>query len=275
MKPMMRISPILGAALLALACTPASPTASTASPSLPPESAAPAAVAAAYRQVAADQLTVAASRAGDEPDAALTPGTVSAGQAVWVLETAGGWHLVVAEGPRDELTIPFGWVPAQVDGADTLEPVGISCPASPMPVAQLVGLGMFGGLACYGSEPIAVDGFTPVACGIGGSPRTGTPDWLNGTWSGTTIGDREPAPPDYEVEGFLHARAAPGSASLGGCGDPGWRRFLGHFDDPASQTCRTETADATGVMHVVDPRLSELLCRSELVLTDALPIGQP
>jgi hypothetical protein len=31
MKPMMRISPILGAALLALGCTPASPTASTAS----------------------------------------------------------------------------------------------------------------------------------------------------------------------------------------------------------------------------------------------------
>jgi hypothetical protein len=224
MKPMMRISPILGAALLALACTPASPAASTASPSVPPESAAPAAVAAAYRQVAADQLTVAASRAGEEPDAALTPGTVSPGQPVWVLETVGDWHLVVAEGPRDELTIP-----RRIDR---------------------------------------------VAVGAA-RERTGTPDWLNGTWSGTTIGDREPAPPDYEVEGFLHARAAPGSASLGGCGDPGWRRFLGHFDDPASQTCRTETADATGVIHVVDPRLSELLCRSELVLTDALPIGRP
>jgi hypothetical protein len=144
-----------------------------------------------------------------------------------------------------------------------------------MPVAQLVGLGMFGGLACYGSGPISVDGFSPTACGIGGSPRTGTPDWLNGTWSGTTIGDREPEPPDYEVEHVVHARAAPGSTSLGGCGDPGWRRFLGHFDDPASELCRTQTSDAAGAMHVVDPRLSELLCRSELVLTDAIQIAPP
>jgi len=271
----MRISAIVGAALLAAACTQARPGPSTASPSAPPDGTAPAMVAAAYRQVAADQLTVAASRADDEPDIGLTPGAVSAGQRVWVLETLGDWHLVVAEGVRDELTLPFGWVPGQLDGADTLEATGMSCPSSPMPVSRLVGLGMFGGLACYGSEPIDFDGFTPIACGIGGSPRTGTPDWLNGTWSGMTIGDREPAPPDHEVEHFLNARAAPGAGSLGGCGDPGWRRFLGHFDDPASAACRTETSDAAGATRVVDPRLSELLCRSELVLTDAIPIAQP
>ena len=271
----MRISAIVGAALLAVACTPASPAASTASPSGAARERGPAAVAAGYRQVAADQLTIAASRAGGDHDTALTPGTVSAGQRVWVLQTVDDWHLVVAEGPRDELTIPFGWVPARVDGSDTLEPVDMSCPSSPTPVAQLVGLGMFGGLACYGSEPIAIDGFTPIACGAGGAPRTGTPDWLNGTWSGTTIGDREPEPPDYEVEHVVHARTAPGSTSLGGCGDPGWRRFLGLSDDPASEACRTQTADATGAMRVVDRRLSELLCRSELVLTDAIQIAPP
>jgi hypothetical protein len=184
-------------------------------------------MAAAYRQVAAERLSVAASRADDVSDADLTPGTVNAGQRVWVLETVGTWHLIVAEGVRDELAIPFGWVPEQIDGAATLAPVVMTCPSSPMPVSQLVGLGMFGGLACYGSEPIDFDGFTPIACGIGGSPRTGTPDWLNGTWSGMSIGDREPLPPDHEVDFFLHVRAAPGSAALGGCGDPGWRRFLG------------------------------------------------
>lgn len=101
------------------------------------------------------------------------------------------------------------------------------------------------------------------------------PDWLNGTWSALGIGDAEPRPPDFEAGSEIYAQAAPTGAVQEGCGRAGWHRFLGHFDDPASVTCRTETSDGAGIVSL-DPRLSQLLCRASLVLTDAKPLaGSP
>jgi hypothetical protein len=130
-------------------------------------------------------------------------------------------------------------------------------------------------LACYGSGRIALIGFTPLGCGAGGSPRAGTPEWLNGTWTGIGIGNREPVPPDFEVEFGTTAKAAPGGRVPGGCDAPGWYRFTGHFDDPASATCRTEYADGAAAI-VVEPHISELFCRGNLVLESAVRLpGEP
>lgn len=274
----MRPAPLLAAVLLLLAgCAPASPSGTpaevaqtaTPSPSGPPRRA---------PDPALREVTVRAVEVGEHPiegtDAIrVTPGTLERGERLWVLETievdGATHHLVVADRLADETVLPFGWIADTLAGSATLAPVDDACPTSPLTVPAAASLDMFGGLACYGQAPIEVVGFTPIGCGIGGSPRTGTPDWLNGSWSSVSIGSAEPRPPELEVPAAISARVAPGAAIPPPCGgEPGWYRFEGHFDDPASETCRTETVAGLDPL-VVEPRLSQLLCRAQLVLTAA------
>lgn len=264
-----------GTALMALllgACAPMppTPTGDRASASAP----VPIVPTANLRTVAVDVLEVGPAP-DDRADAvSVAPGVLAQGDAVWVLETADdGWSLVTGGTSLDEATMPLGWVPDALDGEPTLAPADVTCSNPPLSVAQLVGLGRFGGLACFGTGPVTLVGFTPLGCGIGGSPRTGTPDWLNGTWSGIGIGSEEPQPPDFDVAAAISARAAP-DLGLEPCGSvPGWYRFTGHFDDAASSICRTETTTPDGTRTIeVEPLLSELLCRTQLVLTDAEPL---
>ncbi len=208
----------------------------------------------------------------------LLPADLQEGDMVWIIERAEvsgqAWYLVAANHAEGEFAMPFGWMPAMLEGRPTVEPSGLECPRIPLTVPAAAGLGTFGGLACYGDEPVQLVGFTPIACGIGSSPRVGVPDWLNGTWTIVGIGDVPPQPPDFTVGATVSARAAPGAPIDGQCGTPGWYRFLGHFDDPAAPTCRTEMHDAGGMIRT-DPRLSQLLCRASLVLTDSMPINGP
>jgi hypothetical protein len=247
----------------------------------PSSSAAPlvAVPAAELREVAVAELVV-----GNAPEKLaeamrLTPGAIVEGERVWVLASAEAdgmsWDLVVADRRADEPNIPFGWVSSDLDGAPSLRPASLACPSPPLSVEEAMPLAGFGGLACFGAAPIEIIGFTPLGCGAGGSPRVGTPDWLSGTWTVLGIGNRAPMPPNFEVDASISARAAPALAGPPGCDRPGWFRFIGHFDDPASSTCRTETVDGV-VPVVVEQRLSELICRSQLVVTDAIPAdGQP
>lgn len=220
--------------------------------------------------VAATDLEVGHAPAGGDDTVRVTPGPLPAGTPAWVLgESADGdWLLVAAPLARAEEAMPLGWVPAVVDGRPSLEPMRLACPASPIGVEALVALGRLGPLACYGDQPIELVGFTPTGCGAGGSPRSGTPEWLNGTWSGLGIGAAEPAPPDFEVAAEVRARIAPEATFEAGCGAPGWFRFTGRFDHPAAETCRTTLDDGSRPI-VIEPRLSILLCRTELVLTNA------
>ena len=249
------------------ACAPASVV-----PSDQPSAPASGIPAATLRTVAVDTVDV-----GNGPDEgadaiAVTPGTLVRNDPAWVLDAASqdGWLLIAGGTGLDELSTAFGWIPAELDGQATLGSAALTCPAPPLSVTQLVALGPFGGLACFGPAPITLVGFTPIGCGIGGSPRTGTPEWLNGTWSGIGIGNEEPRAPNFEVSASVSARAAPG-LELDQCGSqPGWYRFAGHFDDPASETCRTDTTTPDGTRPVtIEPRLSQLLCRTQLVLTEA------
>jgi hypothetical protein len=255
------------------AATTAEPSASASAPATP----ASPAPDAALRVVAVSSLEV-ADLAGAEGVVRVTPATLHRGERVWVLESAEldgrTHHLVVADRLAEEAALPFGWVPDTVGGVATLAAVTEAGPASPVSVAAAASLGLFGGLACYGAEPIELIGFTPVACGAGGSPRTGTPEWLNGTWTSVVIGSAEPTPPDFAVPATFAARAAPDAEVPAGCGSPGWYRFRGHFDDPASATCRTETV--VGLQSVVvEAHVSELVCRTRLVLTGATACAAP
>jgi hypothetical protein len=217
-------------------------------------------------EIAVDGLSIGHAPEGlDLPDISITPRNVPAGIRAWVLESVDDWNLLVTMPlPDDVLTTPIGWAPAELDGAPTLRPVDLVCPPPQLMVPQLASLGWLGGLACYGNGVVELIGFTPVGCGIGSSPVTGTPEWLNGTWTSIAIGDQEPLPPDYEVDIAVSARAAPG-VPMDLCGAAGWYRFRGHFDDPASGTCRTEESVGAAII-VEEPRVSEVLCRAELVL---------
>jgi hypothetical protein len=215
-------------------------------------------------EVAVDVLAI-----GPPPDGvadqgiAVLGGTVPEGTRLWILDEGDDVMLVAALG-FFENEMPIGWAPTTEGGAPTVRSVDLACPLPPLTVAQLAGLGPLGGLACYGDASIALIGFSPVGCGVGGSPRTGEPDWLNGTWSGLSIGNEEPMPPDFEVAHGITGHVPPGAEVPGGCGEAGWYRYAGHFDDPASLTCRTEIAEAQLI--VVEPVVSQLICRDKLVL---------
>lgn len=227
-------------------------------------------------EVAVDELAIGSAPEGiAEPDVRVQPATVRDGTRLWVLDETDGWMLVVALAEGLEETTPIGWVASEVGGERTVRPVGLACPASPVTVEQLLALGSFGGLACFEDRSIDVLGYVPAGCGIGGSPRVGSPEWLNGTWSSYVIGADAPMPPEVEVGVVIGARAAPESTLPSPCGAPGWYRFSGHFDDPASATCRTESVDGL-VAIVVEPHVSELLCRDNLVLDSAVRLaGRP
>jgi hypothetical protein len=236
----------------------------------------PLTVGAELRQVAVAELAI----SGFEGDPIrVTPGTLREGDLVWVLRADAAdraSHLVAAaDGMLDEASLAFGWVPVAIDGTPTLREPDLACPQRSTTVDELAALPPLGRLACFGDAAISFVGFVPVGCGAGGSPRTGTPEWLNGTWSGLGIGNEEPAPPNFEVDASVIARATPGLA-IEPCGSPGWYRFAGHFDDPASATCRTETTTPDGSRPIsVEPMLSELLCRAQLVITEAVRVPPP
>jgi len=200
----------------------------------------------------------------------VQPGELEKGELLWVLDTAlideREWHLVAVDRLTDDFSMPFGWVPTSAEGSATLESLDLECPNSPISVDQLTTtMGQFGGLACYGGASVEVTGFTPLGCGIGGSPRVGSPEWLNGTWTGVHIGSRQPRAPNVGVDHSLNARLLPDS-TFAPCAAPGWYRFSGHFDDPASATCRSVMTGPPDV--VLDPRHSELLCRARFVIEE-------
>jgi hypothetical protein len=226
-------------------------------------------------EVTVDRLSIGpAPKDIEAPSVRVTPGTVPAGTRLWVIDETDDWMLVVALEQGLEEATPIGWVPTQVDGSPSVGPVDLECPPPQLTVPDLLALGALGGLACYGDRKVELIGYSPVACGVGGSPRTGSPEWLNGTWTGVNIGNQEPVPPDFEVEFSIRAQAAPGSGIQDGCGETGWYRYLGHFDDPASATCRTETALGARPF-VVEPQVSRLFCRGNLVLESSARLPGP
>jgi hypothetical protein len=277
------MAPLLAVGVLVSACSPAIASPSTThtashaapeSPSVPSSPSAPEGPSApagsttepaeSLVEVAVDVLTIGPPPGGvADQGIAVLAGAVAEGTRLWILEEGDGVMLVAALGFFED-EMPIGWAPASEAGAPTVRPVDLACPLPPLTVEQLAGLGSMGGLACYGDASIGLIGFSPVGCGVGGSPRTGEPDWLNGTWSGISIGNEEPMPPDFEVAHGITGHVPPGAEVPGGCGEAGWYRYAGHFDDPASLTCRTEIAEAQVI--VVEPVVSQLICRDKLVL---------
>jgi hypothetical protein len=260
---------ILAVAIMVVGCAEPSIPISRPSPPAPPA----AEPAPELRAVAIGGLTVGDAPPGADPLGAV-PTALQPGEVVWVLDTVevdGREHvLVVTDRDVPELETPFGWIPSAMGGEPTLVATDVTCPAPQLLAADVMRLGRFGGLGCFGNDPIQLIGIAPMGCGMGGSPREGEPEWLNGTWSGLSVGD---APPQAAAEvPFVTVRAAPGVGLAGDCGEPTRYRFTAHFDDPASESCRTIEETGAGVV-TLDERLSAFLCRTHLVITEAQPLA--
>jgi hypothetical protein len=212
------------------------------------------------------------------------------GQASAILDphlTAGDRLLVVAgpvEGsgydwyqvdpmPRDSSSgPPFGWVAAASRDAEPwIEGLDVACPAGPASIAELVRLAPEERLVCYGDAKITFAAWAR-SIGIADGPMWGTPGWLVPLRDYRYIGGRTGPvmhvmfAPDSTgpASGLPPLEAEPWGVSDG----PSRYRFTGHFDDPASASCRSGFDDPfTGTREEHPAAQSRLTCRMQLVIT--------
>jgi hypothetical protein len=218
-----------------------------------------------------------------DPGGGPTVATLSAGSPVLLVEEAAAdpnQILVLGVddvGPGaigDELAIPFGWAAERSGDTEQLAREPVECHVPPLTVHRVWAREPDGGFVCHGNEPIEIIGYLVEGCGSGASPRTGEPEWLNGTFSSVPVtGAEVPAGADLPEE-VIFLRASPGVTASTCAGlAAGWYRFEGHYDDPASSTCRTTWSN--GTVEEVDPALAEVLCRLRFAITGVTPTTPP
>jgi hypothetical protein len=138
---------------------------------------------------------------------------------------------VVADGYAWFFVMPFdsgpvGWVAASGrDGEAWLGLRSLRCPATPLDGEDVLELGAFGGLACFGANEIRLIGNVRCVLGDGDLPFTG-PYWLSATGTCT-----------FDLGGQT-LRVLDGG--IGGLPLPmtGRVSLAGHFNDPEASTCR-------------------------------------
>jgi hypothetical protein len=145
---------------------------------------------------------------------------------------------------------PAGWVAAgSRSGARWLEVQAVPCPTSPLDPQEILDLGSFGGLACFGSREIQLIG--EVHCDLADLDRSFSgPSWLRDHY-GCTLN-----------LGGQTLEILDGGMTLGF--PMTWDAMVtGHFDDPLATSCRW-AVDPPGP----DPMTVVTACRAMFVGTD-------
>ncbi len=174
----------------------------------------------------------------------------------------------------------IGWVAAASRaGEPWLAGRAPVCPTLPLELERLPRMTGLEKLACFGSRPITVDSdMGQWSDMFGPSYPWGTPDWLNGLVGFGTdafLMGSEPGPPwARNVRFSLDSVTSESDPAMPGeYGDVGYR-VTGHFDDPASRTCRggMEDSEAAGEPVRTESPIEEqvLGCRTHFVVTKAL-----
>ena len=151
-----------------------------------------------------------------------------------------------------------GWVAAaSLEGEPWLAGLELDCPRLPLDEAVPVQMSAFEHLSCFGSQAISLTAQRNSYDDLWGLMMHGTPDWLN-----------DPFLQIEYVTPFANqmvVRYAPGVDA-----PPGdWARLSGHFDDPASATCRGSYEDpATGERREIPVEEQVLGCRLRFVVTE-------
>jgi hypothetical protein len=173
-------------------------------------------------------------------------------QVVWARDYA-GWPML----PPDSLT---GWVATGTDATSYLALADVDCPDGPPDLATLTGMTPWARLSCFGNRELTVEG--AVVTGFGGVTHgTYEPAWLASPmgFSGAIIartGLSYHQPPDAERPNVVEGQRL---------------RVTGHFDDPASQSCRM----TTGADLQPEPdALAVLDCRQRFVAVAFEVVGE-
>lgn len=171
----------------------------------------------------------------------------------------------------------MGWVAAGEGGLAYLEPpTGETCddvPGDGVTLAQLIEAGGWHRLACLGNAPLTLTGVIDFHCQGGARGGTYEPTWMVDWCPSQTLTPEEtvnklvPGPGTLDHY-TLDMVAAPGGPSVQPRGTI--VRVMGHFDDPASATCRIELGSD---FSVVWSGASELLCREQFVVTQIEKLG--
>jgi hypothetical protein len=165
--------------------------------------------------------------------------------------------------------VAFGFV-AESDGSGPfLEPVGIECPPLPVDITALAALPPWGGLACFGSEPLTLTGYDePENYGFGGVCNcVATPEWLLHPFAHWRL-----SPSMTKQFPWLVMRLRPRAQEMWPA-DPGQTlAIVSHFDDPASRRCRFGQPDPSlqpdvPVTYDDGPGIV-LMCREQFVVTE-------
>jgi hypothetical protein len=155
----------------------------------------------------------------------------------------------------------LGWAAAGDAETAYLELVEPRCPARPASLATLEAMLPWERLACFGSEPIQLEGV--IGCpGCGGATEgTFEPAWLASPLSGQPIS----VDPAVRIGRFT-VIFPPDGPALPAAGSV--VRMTGHFDDPAAAGCVIGPGEPA---EPIDSRTAALFCRERMVV-DAIEV---
>ena len=168
---------------------------------------------------------------------------------------------------------PVGWIAAgSRDGEPWLEGRALDCPPLPVEIGTLAAMTSVERVSCFGSRDLMFNaGIAEWMDDFGPTMPWGTPGWLNPIGYGRNIGGLGDVAftPGLELPGEL-----PGDEDS----DLGYR-VRGHFDDPASTSCRSGTEEwndetNTETRHKDPAVASVLACRTRFVVTEVLGLHQ-
>lgn len=157
----------------------------------------------------------------------------------------------------------FGFVPARLDGRETLKPFTYG-PCAPTPDRTYLG-GMRGPdrLQCYGDRELTVDGFLePQPSSFTDLYRV-SPRWLDPQQGWNLVYDGGPAITTGEITTYIDP--ADGLSRYEG------HRVIvtGHFDDERAARCRRRPASAIAPPESAEE--SSYICRQQFVVTSITP----
>lgn len=181
----------------------------------------------------------------------LAVGSASDRPAAW-LATPGG--VAPPGAPPKPVTHPAGW-----------------CPSGAVDLPTILSLSQADRLRCYGTRTIHLPAFIVQPEGLGGTCGcTATPAWLTGRGLGYPAAWLAPLDVPFGQTDSLPAFARP--SVKGATPTLRWVSVTGHFDDPASTTCRIRNLDGS----LQDPIAKSVAkCRQSFVATAIATIQPP
>ena len=164
-----------------------------------------------------------------------------------------------------------GWAP---EASPIIAPVGertdLQCPSKPVEAAAFASLDFASAVVCFGRSPITFRAYSGRCDGCGGSSGdVYTPAWLADPQQNQLY----LSPVKVDDGWWFNARRAATLAD-----DPAWVghwvQVTGHFDDPASRSCRwVPDLHSGGVFYSTQSTINS--CRTQFVVTRVQVVAGP